>query len=65
MKLRVNGTVCEVDAHTIAELIEVQKLPLRGVAVALDGAIVPRSQWASTSLTEGATIEVVTAAAGG
>jgi sulfur carrier protein len=65
MKLRVNGSACDVDAQTIVELLEVQHLPLRGVAVALDGEIVPRSQWASTTLTDGSTIEVVTAAAGG
>lgn len=36
-----------------------------GVAVALNGAVVPRSLWAQTLLTSGDDIEVVTAAQGG
>ena len=36
-----------------------------GVAVALNGAVVPRSLWAQTFLVTGDDIEVVTAAQGG
>lgn len=36
-----------------------------GVAVALDGDVVPRADWARTALREGAALEVVRAAAGG
>lgn len=36
-----------------------------GVAVALNGAVVPRSLWAQTQLVNGDDIEVVTAAQGG
>jgi sulfur carrier protein len=36
-----------------------------GVAVAVDGAVVPRSQWASTPLRHGAVVEIVTAVQGG
>jgi sulfur carrier protein len=37
----------------------------RGVAVAVDGAVVPRARWASTELADGARVEVLTAAQGG
>jgi sulfur carrier protein len=37
----------------------------RGVAVALEGQVVPRGQWPSTELHEGASIEVVVAVQGG
>lgn len=37
----------------------------RGVAVAVDRVIVPRSEWATTPLPAGARVEVVEAAAGG
>ncbi len=37
----------------------------RGVAVALDGAVVPRSAWARTELREGQRVEVVQAVQGG
>jgi sulfur carrier protein len=37
----------------------------RGVAVAVDGEVVPRSAWGSTQLREGQRIEVVGAIQGG
>ncbi len=37
----------------------------RGVAVALEGEVVPRAQWPSTELHDGAAIEVVVAVQGG
>ena len=38
---------------------------VRGVAVAVDGAGVPRQDWAATELAQGARVEVLTAAQGG
>jgi sulfur carrier protein len=37
----------------------------RGVAVALDGEVVPRGDWACTSVREGQRVEVVHAVQGG
>ncbi len=37
----------------------------RGVAVAVDGEVVPRSQWTLTALADGARVEVVDAIQGG
>jgi len=37
----------------------------RGVAVALDGEVVPRGRWDEVSLTEGQRVEVVRAVQGG
>ena len=37
----------------------------RGVAIAVDGEVVPRTQWGSTSLPAGAHVEVVQAIQGG
>ena len=37
----------------------------RGIAVALDGTVVPRSAWDETTLDEGAQLEVLRATAGG
>lgn len=36
-----------------------------GLAVAVDGAVVPRSRWATTTIAPGAEIEVVEAVQGG
>lgn len=37
----------------------------RGVAVALEGEVVPRGEWSSTPLVEGGHVEVLTAVQGG
>ena len=37
----------------------------RGVAVAVDGEVVPRARWGNTELREGANVEVVVAVQGG
>ena len=37
----------------------------RGVAVAVDGEVVPRDHWSSTGLDEGARVEVLAAIQGG
>jgi sulfur carrier protein len=37
----------------------------RGVAVAVEGEVVPRAQWPSTELHDGAKVEVVVAVQGG
>jgi len=37
----------------------------RGVAVAVDGAVIPRAEWSATELHDGQAVEVVRAAAGG
>ena len=40
-------------------------LDARGVAVAVDGEVVPRAQWQSFALAEHARVEVLTAMQGG
>jgi sulfur carrier protein len=37
----------------------------RGVAVAVDGEVVPRGDWTDTKLSEGQSVEVLTAVQGG
>jgi sulfur carrier protein len=39
--------------------------PGRGVAVAVDGEVVPRGEWAATTLREGQHVEVLQAVQGG
>jgi sulfur carrier protein len=63
--IRINAEQVEVDDHmTVAALLQSLGYPDRGIAVAVDQAVVPRSSWATT-LSDGATIEVVTAVQGG
>jgi sulfur carrier protein len=66
MIVTVNGEPRELaDGSTVASLVEELSAPRRGVAVALDGEVVPRAQWPATSIAEGARIEVVAAIQGG
>ncbi|ORB73222.1 sulfur carrier protein ThiS [Mycobacterium scrofulaceum] len=61
----VNEKRVEVDERiTVAALLESLGYPDRGVAVAMDDAVLPRSGWA-TKLFDGARLEVVTAVQGG
>jgi sulfur carrier protein len=65
MIIRVNSARLEVDDQTtVAALLESLGYPDRGIAVALDQAVLPRSGWATT-LSEGAQLDVVTAVQGG
>ncbi len=65
MIVRVNADDLEVDDQTtVATLLQSLGYPDRGIAVAVDQTVVPRSSWATT-LSDGAHIEVVTAVQGG
>ena len=65
MKLMVNDEAVEVDDQTtVAALLESLGFPEKGIAVAVDWAVIPRSDW-HTALTDGARVEVVTAVQGG
>jgi sulfur carrier protein len=65
MRIRVNADDLEVDDRTtVATLLQSLGYPDRGIAVAVDQAVVPRSSWTAT-LSDGANIEVVTAVQGG
>jgi sulfur carrier protein len=62
----VNGEAYEaVPGATVADLVAAWCRSPKGVAVAVDGTVVPRSEWDATSMAPGSTVEVVTAAAGG
>ncbi len=68
LALRVNGEPVQVArGATIADLVAqlVEDEGARGVAVAVDRCIVPRSEWATTPARAGSLVEVVGAAAGG
>lgn len=61
----VNEKRVEVDEETtVAALLESLGFPQRGIAVAMDASLLPRSDW-TTTLFDGARIEVVTAVQGG
>lgn len=66
MKVTVNGEPCEVPAGTsVARLIPQVTGQQAGIAVAVNGEVVPRRAWQATSLADDDAIEIVTAVQGG
>jgi sulfur carrier protein len=66
MRATVNGAAIELAEGTTVATVVAGLCPSdRGVAVAVDREVIPRSAWDHVVLTEGALVEVVTAAAGG
>ena len=64
--MHVNGTPWDGPAvTTVAQLVSEWCPSPRGIAVALNGEVVPRSRWAATRLAPEDRVEIVTAAAGG
>ena len=65
MRVIVNGAPVDVDHDiTVAGLVSRLGFPDKGIAVAVNHAVLPRSQWGA-ALPDGAHIEVVTAVQGG
>lgn len=66
MRVTLNGESVEVaTTTTLDEVVDSLGIEQRGVAVSLDREVVPRSQWSATLVHDGASIEVLAAAAGG
>jgi thiazole synthase len=68
MKIELNGSACDLaPGATLADAVrETGAEPdARGVAVAVDGEVVPRGGWAETALSDGQRVEVLAAIQGG
>ena len=67
MRVFVNGQAQEFPVgETVAGVIRtVGGVPETGVAVAVDGEVVPRRDWATTELRDGSRVELVAAVQGG
>jgi sulfur carrier protein len=66
MKARVNGVEHQLaDGATVADVLRLLEIPGSGVAVAVNGEVVPRARHQQTVVGEGAEVEVLTAVQGG
>ena len=65
--IEVNGTSEPLAAATLAALLAEKAIDTaqRGIAVALNGAVVPRAAWPATPLRPGDSVEIVRARQGG
>jgi sulfur carrier protein len=66
MEVQVNRVWREFpDGTTVADLLKEVGIAESGIAVALDGEVVRRGQWAEVVVPAGATVEILTAVQGG
>jgi thiazole synthase len=68
MRIELNGELLELDDGATLDLAVRESGvggETRGVAVAVDGEVVPRAEWGSTALAEGQRVEVLAAIQGG
>jgi sulfur carrier protein len=68
MRVVLNGSDAEfAPGATVRQAIEALDLPAdgRGVAVAVDAEVVPRTEWETHELNEGARVEILRAIQGG
>ena len=65
MKVTINNKQHVTQAKTVSELAAQLQLPAKGVAIAIDNELKPRTTWDDTILQEGATITIIKAACGG
>ncbi len=65
MKVKINNTEVEILATTVAQLAVDQQLPDKGVAVAINNDMVPRTEWAGRAIHEGDDIVILKAFCGG
>ena len=65
--IRLNGESEPISAATLEQLLLEKEVDIgqRGIAVALNGTVVPRAAWPDTVLKPGDTIEIVRARQGG
>lgn len=66
-QIRINGETEPFAAVTLEQLLEEKAVDTghRGIAVALNGAVVPRAGWRDTALKPGDSVEIVRARQGG
>lgn len=66
MKVSLNGGERELpDPATVADAVAALTAAPTGVAVALNGEVVPRGEWSTTALRDADRVEILTAAQGG
>jgi sulfur carrier protein len=64
--VHVNGAAREIPAGSaLADLVALVTSAQSGIAVAVNGEVVPRGSWPDTRLADGDRVEVVTAMQGG
>lgn len=65
MKIRINNKETDVQAESLLDLAKELSLPERGVAVAVNNRMKPRTDWQQTALKDDDNIVIIKAVCGG
>ena len=66
MKLRVNNKIVDLEGNTIEELLQKNNLwEKKGLAVAVNETVVPKSEWGIYELSENDSLVIIKPAQGG
>lgn len=66
MKVFVNNAEVAIESHsTIYELKEQLKLPEKGIAIAINNNLIPKTNWENHLLSENDQVVIIKAACGG
>lgn len=65
MQIIINGKSVTTSAQCLGDLLLQMDRPLEGLAVAVAGRVVPRSQWGSWRLNENDEVLLISATRGG
>lgn len=66
MKIKLNGEDLELqDGAVLSDICTKLGIDSKGVAFAIDCDVIPRDEWASTTLADGTEVMMIRAACGG
>lgn len=65
IEIWINGELVTTASDVISEILLERDIGSRGIAIAVNSNIVPRSEWSHTVVHQGDVVEIVTAASGG
>ena len=65
MDININNKKTSITSTNLQELALEMSLPEKGVAMAINNQMIPRTEWAYTPIAEGADIVIIKAACGG
>ncbi len=65
MKININNKEVETGATLLLQLTQELALPAKGVAVAVNNRMIPRTEWENFALNAGDNIVIIQAACGG
>lgn len=65
MNITINNKPTDTQAENLAQLAAELELPQKGVAVAVNNKMIPRTDWEATALAENDNVVIIKAACGG